>query len=143
MKMREYLEKIEQLIAKKIINIDEVKQIYKDFIKNKLKNQHCVDNYIGDYPTFIEPVYIGNNVKIGDDVLIGPNVYIGDNCEIGNYTELINTILFDNVFLGDNFKLENCIIAKESKLRFNNLSAFSCILKGKIDSKENLLKISF
>ncbi|MFX1392256.1 MAG: hypothetical protein ACFFAH_01660 [Promethearchaeota archaeon] len=141
--MKEYLEEIEQLIAKKLININEVKQKYKNFIKNKLKGQHCVENYIGDYPTFIEPVFIGTNVKIGDDVLIGPNVYIGNNCEIGNYTELVNTILFDNVLLGDNFKLENCIIAKESKLKFNNFSAFSCILIARTDSKEDLKKISF
>ena len=141
--MKEYLEEIEQLIAKKVINIDEVKQTYKNFIKNKLKGQHCVDNFIGDYPTFIEPVYLGENVKIGDDVLIGPNVYIGNYCEIGDYGEIINTILFDNVALGENFKLENCIIAKNSKFSFNNLNAFSCIIIGKAKKKENLKIISF
>ncbi|TFG01730.1 MAG: NDP-sugar synthase, partial [Promethearchaeota archaeon] len=107
------------------------------------KDQHCVDNYIGDFPTFIEPVHLGKNVKIGDDVMIGPNVYIGDNCEIGDYVELANTILFDHVVLGENFTLENCIIAPNSKLRFNNLKAFASILKGEADSVESAQIFSF
>ena len=102
-----------------------------------------MDKFLGDFPTFIEPVHLGIDVKIGDDVLLGPNVYIGDNCEIGDYCELANTILFNNVSIGENFKLENCIVEKESKLTFNNISAFSCVLSGQTDSKENLKKISF
>ena len=141
--MKESLVKIEKLISEREIDVDKIREAQISLIKNKLKGQHCIDEYIGDYPTFIEPVYLSSNVKIGEDVLIGPNVYIGNNCEIGNYAELINTILFDNVVLGDNFKLENCIVAKESKLMFNNFSAFSCILKGQTDSEENLDKISF
>ncbi|MFX0138211.1 MAG: hypothetical protein ACFFDN_31505, partial [Candidatus Hodarchaeota archaeon] len=93
-------------------------------------------------PTFIEPVHLGSNVKIGDDVLIGPNVYIGHNCDIGDYGEIINTIIFDDVELGENFKIENCIIAKASKLKFNNLRAFSCVLKGQTNTIENLVRIS-
>jgi len=141
--LKEILEKIENLIAEKDIDMSKIKDLQIDFIKNKLKNQHCINNYIGDFPTFIEPVHLKANVKIGDDVLIGPNVYVGDNCRIGDYGEIINTIIFDNVEIGENFKLENCIIAKESKLTFNNLKAFSCILKGQTDNKENLEKISF
>ena len=141
--LKENLEKIENLIAEKDIDISKIKDLQIDFIKNKLKNQHCVNNFIGDFPTFIEPVHLSPNVKIGDDVLIGPNVYVGDNCKIGDYGEIINTIIFDNVEIGENFKLENCIIEKNCKLNFNNLKAFSSILKGQTDSIENLEKISF
>jgi len=141
--MIEYLKKFEKLISEKSIDKNKAKDLFINFIKNQLKNQHYVDNFIGDFPTFIEPVHLKSNVTIGDDVLIGPNVYIGKNCKIGDYAEIINTIIFDNVEIGDNFKLGNCIIAKGSKLMFNNYSAFSCILKGQTDSEENLNKISF
>ena len=77
--LKEILEKIENLIAEKDIDMSKIKDLQIDFIKNKLKNQHCINNYIGDFPTFIEPVHLKSNVKIGDDVLIGPNVYVGDN----------------------------------------------------------------
>lgn len=141
--MIEYLKKIEKLISEKSIDNNKAKDLFINFIKNQLKNQHYIDNFIGDFPTFIEPVHLKSNVKIGDDVLIGPNVYIGKDCKIGDYAEIINTIIFDNVEIGDNFKLENCILAKESKLMFNNFRAFNCILKGQSDSEENLNKISF
>ncbi len=141
--MMEKIEKIEALVEKTKIDTDKVKEIQLNFIKNELKAHHYVDNYIGDYPTFIEPVYIGTDVKIGDDVLIGPNVYIGNNCEIGDYGELVNTILLDNVILGENFKLENCVVAKGSELKFNKLNASNCILKGKTDSEKKLEKVSF
>ena len=141
--LKESLEQIEILINEKEINTSKIRELQINFIKNELKNQHCVDKFIGDFPTFIEPVHLQSDVKIGDDVLIGPNVYIGENCKIGNYSELINTIIFDNVEIGENFKLENCIISKNSKLTFNNLKAFSCILKGQTDTKEGLQKFSF
>ncbi|MHA1254674.1 MAG: hypothetical protein ACTSPS_03645 [Promethearchaeota archaeon] len=141
--MNETLEKIENLISETNINTEKLREVQINFMKKELKALHCVDKFLGDFPTFIEPVHLGIDVKIGDDVLLGPNVYIGDNCEIGDYCELANTILFDNVSLGENFKLENCIIVKESKLKFNNISAFSCVLSGQTDSKENLKKISF
>jgi len=141
--MTDYLKKIESLIAEKKIDTQKVKDLHSNFIKNELKTQHHIDNFIGDFPTFIEPVNLKSNVEIGDDVLIGPNVYIGNDCKIGEYGEISNTIVFDNVELGENFKLENCIIAKNSKLTFNNLKAFSCILKGQTDLIENLEKISF
>ena len=139
----ESLKKIEELIAEKEINAEKVKEAHINFIKNELKAQHCIDNYIGDYPTFIEPVHLGENVKIGDDVLIGPNVYIGDNCEIQDFSELRNTIIFDNVIIGENLKLENCIIEKNSKLLFSNFKGFGYILKGQADSESSLQKIKF
>ena len=141
--MNETLEKIENLISETNINTEKLQEIQINFMKKELKALHCVDKFLGDFPTFIEPVHLGIDVKIGDDVLLGPNVYIGDNCEIGDYCELANTILFNNVSIGENFKLENCIVAKESKLTFNNFQAFGCVLSGQTDSKENLKKISF
>lgn len=141
--MIEYLKKIEKLISEKSIDNDKAKELFINFIKNQLKKQHCVDNFIGDFPTFIEPVHLKSNVKIGDDVLIGPNVYIGNDCKIGDYTEIINTIIFDNVEIGDNFKLDNCIVAKGSKLMINNFSAFSCIIKDTAESEKDLKLINF
>jgi NDP-sugar pyrophosphorylase family protein len=141
--MEDTLDKIRIGIEKQEeINVLEVKEMLNNFLKLNIKGLH-IENYIGDYPTFMEPVYLGNNVKIGDDVLIGPNVYIGDNSEIGDYVELSNTIIFEDVKIGKNFKLNNCIIARESILNFNNLTERNCILKGKTDTKENLIKISF
>jgi NDP-sugar pyrophosphorylase family protein len=111
-------------------------------LKSKLLKEHIkglkIDNYIGDYPTFMEPVILGDSVKIGDDVLIGPKVYIGDNSEIEDYAEISNCIIFDNVKIGKNFKLDNCIIIKDTELNFDNFSNQNCILKGIADSKEEL-----
>ena len=139
--MKEELTKIEKIIVNpnkiKISNIQELMEAF--FVK--LKNR--VDNYIGDYPTFIEPVYLEDNVKIGDDVLIGPNVYVGANSEIPNYVEISNTIIFDNVKIGENFKLENCIVLKNSSFNFKNLNLRNNILKGSADSKSELQNIGF
>lgn len=141
--MKESLEELKKLILDQEINVNKVKELHINFVKNELKNQHCVDNYIGDFPTFIEPVFLGENVKIGDDVLIGPNVYIGNNCKIGDYVELVNTIIYDSVEIGENFTLDNCIIAPQSKLKFNNLKAVSSIFKGEADSEQSTEIISF
>lgn len=108
--------------------------------KNILSNQ--IEEYIGDYPTFIEPVVLGKNVIIGDDVLLGPNVYIGDNCEIGDYDEISNSIIFDNVKLGEIFKLDHCIVAENSKLTFKGLDLTHSLLKGETETKNNLDKIN-
>jgi NDP-sugar pyrophosphorylase family protein len=102
------------------------------------KMQTKINSYIGDYPTFIEPVLLEENVKIGDDVLIGPNVYIGSNTEIGDYVEISNSIVFENVKIGENFKLEYCIILKNSNLNFSNFSLKNCILKGSSNSESEL-----
>lgn len=141
--MKELIGKIENSIQD-IDNIDTIKirKIFQDILK-EIKHHHKIDNYIGDFPTFIEPVHLGNNVNLGDDVLLGPNVYIGNNCELGDYIELSNTIVLNNVKLGNNFTLENCIIAKDSKFNLNAIKEKNCILKANTDKKENIKKITF
>ena len=138
----ELLKSIQKLISEKEIDKDEVKQAHIDFIKKDLKQLHCIDKYIGDFPTFIEPVHLEGESKLGDDVLVGPNVYIGNNCEIGDYCEIANTIIFENVQLGENFTLQNCIIGPNSKLNFNNFQGFNMVLRGEADSSEELDKVS-
>jgi len=109
--------------------------------KNILSNR--IEEYIGDYPTFIEPVVLGKNVIIGDDVLLGPNVYIGDNCEIGDYDEISNSIIFNNVKLGEIFKLDHCVVVENSKLTFKGLDLTHCLLNGEAETKNNLDKRKF
>ncbi len=141
--MLETLKKIESAIENESEIIpSEVREILNSFLKTDIKGLH-IDNYIGDYPTFMEPVYLGENVTIGEDVLIGPNVYIGDYSEIGNNVELANTVIFNHVKLGQNFKLNNCIIAPNTILNFSNFTERNCILKGKTNSKDRLIKITF
>jgi NDP-sugar pyrophosphorylase family protein len=134
--MNEELTKIEQIIVNpKAIKKSDVQDLMKTFFA-KLKNQ--IENYVGDYPTFIEPVYLEDNVKIGDDVLLGPNVYIGINSEIRDYVEISNTIIFDNVKVGKNFKLENCIVAKNSSFNFTDLNIKNSLLMGVANLKTEL-----
>ena len=139
--MKEELTKIEEIIVNpneiKISNIQELMEMFFAKLKNR------VDNYIGDYPTFIEPVYLEDNVKIGDDVLLGPNVYIGANSKIEDYVELSNTIIFDDVKVGENFKLENCIVAKNSSFNFKNLNMKNSVLIGVANLKTELQNIGF
>jgi len=139
--MKELLQQLEILLSEKEIDLVKIKEL-----KRKLLNEHIkglkIDNYIGDYPTFMEPVILGDNVKIGDDVLIGPKVYIGSYSEIEDYAEISNCIIFDNVKIGKNFKLSNCIIVKDSKLNFDNYSNSNCVLKGKTNSKDEIEIIS-
>ena len=134
--MKEELLKIEELIE----NFDSIdKSTIKDLMQNfftKISNH--IEKYIGDYPTFIEPVYLEDNVEIGDDVLLGPNVYIGANSVIKDYVEISNTIIFNNVIIGQNFKLENCIVAKNSALNFKNLNLKNSVLIGAANSKNEL-----
>ncbi|MFX1496134.1 MAG: hypothetical protein ACFFBH_01270 [Promethearchaeota archaeon] len=134
--MSEELKEIEQACTDlEDIKKYNIKKLLSTFLS---KIQIKIDNYIGDYPTFIEPVHLEENVKIGEDVLIGPNVYIGANTEIGDYVEISNSIIFENVKLGENFKLENCIILKNSNLKISNISLKNCILKGKCNSESEL-----
>jgi len=139
--MKEELIKIEELIR----NFEDIeKSDIKDLMQklfSKLGNR--LENYVGDYPTFIEPVYLEDNVKIGDDVLIGPNVYIGANSEIQDYVEMSNTIIFENVIIGENFKLENCVIAKNSSLKFKNLDVKNSVLIGEANSRDELQSKQF
>ncbi|MFX1312914.1 MAG: hypothetical protein ACFFHD_09905 [Promethearchaeota archaeon] len=118
----------------------ELKTLFNSIL-SEIKNRN--ESYIGDYPTFIEPVFLEENVKIGDDVLLGPNVYIGTNSEIGNYVEISNSIVFENVKIGENFKLENCIILKNSAFNFNNLKLNNYILEGIGNSENDIKKIKF
>ena len=134
--MKEEIQKIEKLCE----NIDKIKDyniltLFQNTLK-KLTNK--INNYLGDYPTFIEPVYLEEKVKIGDDVLLGPNVYIGANSIIGDYVEISNSIVLDNVSIGENFKIENCIITKNSKFSFSNLNIKDSILVGSANSKQEL-----
>jgi len=139
--MNEELTKIEEVIINPTeIKISDIKNLMKTFFAN-LKNR--VDKYIGDYPTFIEPVYLEDNVKIGDDVLLGPNVYIGVNTVISDYVEISNTIIFDNVKIGENFKLENCIVAKNSSFNFIDLNMKNSLLMGVANLKTELENFKF
>ncbi len=140
--MKEKLEEIEELVNEIEVDILKLQSLFSNFLKKHLKGL-IIENYIGEYPTFMEPVILGEKVKIGDDVLIGPYVYIGDNSEIGNYAELSNTIIFDNVRVGTNIKLDNCIVTKNCKLNFNNSNIKNCILKGIANSEKEVLKIYF
>ena len=139
--MKEELTKIEELIGNfENIEKSKIKEIMQKLF-SKLSNR--LENYVGDYPTFIEPVYLEDNVKIGDDVLIGPNVYIGANSEIPDYVELSNTVIFENVIIGENFKLENCIVAKNSCFNFKNMSMKNSLLIGETSSKDELQSKQF
>jgi NDP-sugar pyrophosphorylase family protein len=139
--MKEELNMIEDLLQDfDKIDKSDLQELMKKFFAN-LHNR--LENYIGDYPTFIEPVFLEDNVKIGDDVLIGPNVYIGVNSEIQDYVEISNTIIFDNVIIGQNFKLENCVVAKDSSLNFTNLNMKDSVLIGVANSKNELKSKKF
>jgi len=139
--MKEELIKIEEIIGN-FDNIEksDIKELMQKLF-SKLGNR--LEKFVGDYPTFIEPVYLEDNVKIGDDVLLGPNVYIGANSEIQDYVEMSNTIIFENVLIGENFKLENCIVAKDSSLKFKNLNMKNCALIGETNSKDELQSKQF
>ena len=141
MRMKEILKQLEQLLNEKDFDLLKIQELKTEILKNHVKGLK-IENYIGDYPTFMEPVILGDNVKIGDDVLIGPKVYIGNDSEIEDYAEISNSIIFDNVKIGKNFKLDNCIIIKNSKLNFDNFSNKNCILKGIAESEEELEIIS-
>ena len=141
MRMKELLKQLEQLLNEKDFDLLKIQELKTEILKNHVKGLK-IENYIGDYPTFMEPVILGNNVEIGDDVLIGPKVYIGSDSVIEDYTEISNSIIFDNVKIGKNFKLDNCIIVNDSKLNFNNFSSKNCILKGITQSKEDLKMIT-
>ncbi len=139
--MKEELIKIEELI-RNFNNIEksDIKELMQKFF-SKLGNR--LENYVGDYPTFIEPVYLEDNVKIGDDVLLGPNVYIGANSEIQDYVEISNTIIFEKVIIGENFKLENCVVAKDSSFKFKNLNMKNSVLIGETNSIDELQSKEF
>jgi NDP-sugar pyrophosphorylase family protein len=72
-----------------------------------------INDYKGDYPTFIEPVYLYPNIIIGDTVLIGPNVFIDEGCNLGAFTEISNVILCKNVVTEKLVKLSHCIVDED------------------------------
>lgn len=135
--MKEKLKQLEQLLNEKNLDLGKIYKLKSNLLKEDIKGLK-IENYIGDYPTFMEPVILGDNVKIGDDVLIGPKVYIGNNSEIEDYAEISNSIIFDNVKIGKNFKLDNCIIIKNSTFNFDNFSSKNSILKGIAKTKDVL-----
>ena len=135
--MKELLQQLESLLGEEETDKVKIKELKSNLLKEHI-NGLKIDNYIGDYPTFMEPVILGDNVKIGDDVLIGPKVYIGANSEIKDYAEISNSIIFDNVTIGNNIKLNNCVIVKGTKLNFDNFNSQNSILKGIAESKEEL-----
>ena len=140
--MEEEFKQMDLLVFEEEMNKGKIQKLMNEIINSQLKGLK-IDNYIGDYPTFMEPVILGDKVKIGDDVLIGPKVYIGSNSVIKDYAEISNSIIFDNVKIGKNFKLDNCIIIKDSTLNFDNFSSKNCILKGIAETKEVLELIPF
>jgi len=140
--MKDLLKQLEKLLNEKDLDLSKIQDLKTEILKNHIKGLK-IENYIGDYPTFMEPVILGDSVKIGDDVLIGPRVYIGNHSEIEDYAEISNSIIFDKVKIGSNFKLDNCIIIKDSKLNFDNFSNTNGILKGVADSEDELEIISF
>lgn len=141
--MEKDLKEIEKIIERpEKADLNKIPDLIRSFFKNNITHSK-IDNFIGDYPTFIEPVYLERNVKIGDDVLLGPNVYIGSGSEIEDYVEISNTIIFEKVRIGKNFKLNNCIIGKECVFNFSNLNVRNCILIESANSEESLNKIAF
>jgi NDP-sugar pyrophosphorylase family protein len=141
--MKKSLKKIEKVISDLELNSQsQIQELLNEFLKTHLKRSK-IDNFIGDYPTFIEPVYLEENVKIGDDVLLGPNVYIGRKCEIKNYVEISNSIIFDNTIINENIKLDNCIIGKNTFLNFKNVDLNSCVVIGNVNTKEELYRVMY
>lgn len=141
--MKKDLKEIESIIGDLELNSQsQIKELLKRFLSTHLKRNR-VDNFIGDYPTFIEPVYLEDAVKIGDDVLLGPNVYIGKNSEILDYVEISNSIIFDNVKVGENNKLDNCIVGKNTSLNCKNINIDNCVIIGDVNTKEELYKIIY
>ncbi|MFX0039913.1 MAG: hypothetical protein ACFFCY_13500 [Promethearchaeota archaeon] len=141
--MKNELKEIEKIISSLELNSQgQIQDLLINFLRTYLY-QSKIDSYIGDYPTFIEPVYLEDNVKIGDDVLIGPNVYIGKNVEINNYVEISNSIVFDNTVISENIKLDNCIIGKNSSLSCKNTQIENCVIIGNVKTKEELYKIMY
>ncbi|TXT61126.1 MAG: putative UDP-3-O-(3-hydroxymyristoyl)glucosamine N-acyltransferase [Promethearchaeota archaeon] len=108
-------------------------------MKSKLDGLTIAD-YQGDYPTFIEPVYLYPNISIGDTVLLGPNVFIDEDCKLGNFTELSNSILCKNVETQKLVKLNNCIVDKDIVLP-SEFKAENCLVTK--NEKGNLAKIEF
>ncbi|MFX1371848.1 MAG: hypothetical protein ACFFCE_08300 [Promethearchaeota archaeon] len=141
--MKKDLKEIEIIVGDLELNSQtQIKDLLSNFLQTHL-NRNKIDNFIGDYPTFIEPVHLEENIRIGDDVLLGPNVYIGKDSEIKDYVEISNSIIFDNVIIGENNKLDNCIIGKNTSLVCENINVNNCVIVGNVKNKEDLYKIMY
>ncbi len=141
--MKKDLKEIEKIVSNLELNSQaQISELLSNFLQTHL-NRNKIDSFIGDYPTFIEPVHLEDNVKIGDDVLLGPNIYIGKNSEIKDYVEMSNSIVFDNVVIGENIKLDNCIIGKNTLLSCENINVDNCVIVGNVRTKEELYKIMY
>ncbi|MFX1257537.1 MAG: hypothetical protein ACFFAN_06750 [Promethearchaeota archaeon] len=98
-----------------------------------------IEGYEGDYPTFIEPMFLSPGVKIGDTVLLGPNLIIGENCEIGPFCDLSNVII-QKVVMGRQWKLNYCIV--DENIDFpEKFQAKECLIIK--NEKGDLEKINF
>ncbi|MFO8017556.1 MAG: NDP-sugar synthase [Promethearchaeia archaeon] len=137
----EKLEKINDLLKQKEINVERVKDCFETVLKKEISYSHKISKFEGDFPTFIEPVYIGENVKIGDDVMIGPNVYIGKNVTISDYVEITNTIILDGVTIGENLFFEKCIVGEGSNLNFRNARIKNKIILGEGQSLDEIKQV--
>lgn len=135
--MKETIESMKKLVQKeKIIDKKEINSLLQESLKGLTRNK--IEDFVGDFPSFLEPVHLEKNVKIEDDVLIGPKVYIGSNSIIGEFSELSNCIVLENVSIGEAFKLDHCIIAEGSKLDFNGLTLQNCLIRGSGNSIEDI-----
>ncbi|MEJ2252485.1 MAG: hypothetical protein P8Y70_21075 [Candidatus Lokiarchaeota archaeon] len=127
--MKDKIQQIKDLIQKKgDLNKNLIQSLFRVCLKELTRNK--IDKFIGDFPSFLEPVHLEDNVKIEDDVLLGPKVFIGSNTSIGEFSELSNCIVLNDVSLGKAFKLENCIIAEGSQLNFEGQKLENCIIRG-------------
>ncbi|MFX1396609.1 MAG: hypothetical protein ACFFAS_06135 [Promethearchaeota archaeon] len=115
---------------KKLIGKESSIKLLKQIIKTNGRSLKglVIDGYVGDFPTFIEPVVLTPGVKIGDTALLGPNVLIGDRCELGAFCEITNSILLENVNLGKHCKLDYCVVDSELILP-DEYRASNCLLK--------------
>ncbi|MHA2474999.1 MAG: hypothetical protein ACXAES_17390 [Promethearchaeota archaeon] len=71
--MRDKLNELEKYIKETDMDTTKILNLMNEILVKDISGLK-IENYIGDYPTFMEPVILGDKVKIGDDVLIGPKV---------------------------------------------------------------------
>jgi len=134
--MSELDKNIQKLIlkAKETGNLRDLNTLLKENSRS-LKGL-VIDGYIGDYPTFLEPVFLKPGVKIGDTVLLGPNAYIAEGCELGAFSELANVIFSKNVITGKLTKLRFCVVDQDITLPDNFQVNNSFITKDKTGTLE-------
>lgn len=133
-------------IINSLINHENVGKYHLTYLKDILKMNARflsglkVDGYIGDYPTFLEPVFLKPGVEIGDTVLIGPNVVIDKGCKIGNFAEISNAVLYQNCVIGKKVKLTRCIVDENINLP-ENFQANECFITKNEKNNLDLINI--